>query len=145
MTLTGSGSYGNLLVSGSLSFEAQGPNFGNAANANIWLHDNQAQVAILNNAYDHRKRELSYCGVWQQPGVSCEANTVTLTDPVFHGSIAGTVLTVADAPINGSVAVGQSVRGTGVLEGTIITSLGTGTGGVRNLQPQCERKRSLVK
>jgi hypothetical protein len=47
----------------------------------------------------------------------------------FTGSITGTVLTVT-AILSGSLNVGQSINGTGVTSGTVITSLGTGTGGV---------------
>ena len=43
-------------------------------------------------------------------------------------SIATTVLTVAGA-VTGTFAVGQVITGTGVANGTVITALGTGTGG----------------
>jgi hypothetical protein len=45
------------------------------------------------------------------------------------GSIAGTTLTVS-AVTSGALAVGQPITGTGVTAGTVITALGTGTGGV---------------
>jgi hypothetical protein len=48
---------------------------------------------------------------------------------VVTGSIAGTVLTVT-AVISGTLAVGQTISGSGVASGTTIVSLGTGTGGV---------------
>lgn len=44
------------------------------------------------------------------------------------GSIAGTTLTVT-AVASGTLAVGQPVSGAGVAAGTVITGLGTGTGG----------------
>jgi hypothetical protein len=47
---------------------------------------------------------------------------------VFTGSIATTVLTVT-AVTSGVIQVNQPISGTGVTAGTIITALGTGTGG----------------
>jgi hypothetical protein len=46
----------------------------------------------------------------------------------FTGAISGTILTVS-AVSTGSLAVGQTVYGAAVLAGTIITALGSGTGG----------------
>jgi len=48
---------------------------------------------------------------------------------VFTGSISGTTLTVT-AITNGTVAAGQSLFGVGVSNETVITALGTGTGGI---------------
>lgn len=48
---------------------------------------------------------------------------------VFTGSISGTTLTVT-AITNGTIAAGQSLFGIGVTSETIITALGTGTGGI---------------
>ncbi len=45
------------------------------------------------------------------------------------GSISGTVLTVS-AVTSGTLAVGQTLFGTGISANTVITALGTGTGGV---------------
>jgi hypothetical protein len=45
------------------------------------------------------------------------------------GSISGTTLTITSAPTTGSFAIGQPIYGTGVTSGTLITALGTGTGG----------------
>ena len=47
---------------------------------------------------------------------------------VFTGSTSGTTLTVASVS-SGTIAVGQSLYGIGVLPETVITALGTGTGG----------------
>ena len=47
---------------------------------------------------------------------------------VFTGSTSGTTLTVASLS-SGTIAVGQSLFGIGVLPETVITALGTGTGG----------------
>ena len=48
---------------------------------------------------------------------------------VVTGSIAGTVFTVS-AVTSGTIAVGQTLTGAGILPGTIVTALGTGTGGI---------------
>ena len=48
---------------------------------------------------------------------------------VFTGSISGTTLTVT-AITNGTIAAGQSLFGVGVSNETVITALGTGTGGI---------------
>lgn len=48
---------------------------------------------------------------------------------VFTGSISGTTLTVT-AITNGTIAAGQSLFGVAVTSETVITALGTGTGGI---------------
>ena len=48
---------------------------------------------------------------------------------VFTGSISGTTLTVT-AITNGTIAINQSLFGVGITQETIITALGTGTGGI---------------
>jgi hypothetical protein len=48
---------------------------------------------------------------------------------IFTGSIATTTLTVTSIA-SGSLSLGQTIQGTGVTAGTIITALDTGTGGV---------------
>lgn len=72
-----------------------------------------------------------------------ETNTDTWADVAFSGSISGTTLTVysgaagqfiiGQSPVGGSVigvvAVGAAVFGPNVAPGTVITGLGTGTGG----------------
>jgi hypothetical protein len=57
-------------------------------------------------------------------------NPVNINNPVATGSIAGTVMTIATAPVGGTFASGQTVDGLTVLPNTTITSLGTGVGGV---------------
>jgi len=47
----------------------------------------------------------------------------------FTGAIAGTTLTVSAMAPGGSLAVGSVITGTGVTANTVITALGTGTGG----------------
>lgn len=48
---------------------------------------------------------------------------------VFTGSISGTTLTVT-AITNGTIAINQALFGIGVTQATVITALGTGTGGI---------------
>jgi hypothetical protein len=52
----------------------------------------------------------------------------TATKAVVTGAIAATTLTVS-AVTSGTLSVGDSITGTGVTAGTVITALGTGTGG----------------
>lgn len=47
----------------------------------------------------------------------------------FTGSISGTTLTVTSV-LNGTIAVGQAIFGQGMAQNTVITALGTGSGGV---------------
>lgn len=51
------------------------------------------------------------------------------TPGAFTGSISGTILTVT-AVASGTVQIGQTIAGAGIPAGTVITELGTGTGGV---------------
>ena len=53
----------------------------------------------------------------------------TPSTAVFYGSTSGTTLTVTNVS-SGTITVGQSLFGIGVLIETVITALGTGTGGV---------------
>jgi hypothetical protein len=54
--------------------------------------------------------------------------TAQRPDATFTASISGTTMTVT-AVASGTLAVGQTVNGTGVTVNTTITALGTGTGG----------------
>lgn len=56
------------------------------------------------------------------------ASAFNHSDASFTASQAGNVLTVTGSP-TGIIAVGQTVQGVGVLPNTVITALGTGTGG----------------
>lgn len=58
-----------------------------------------------------------------------ETNTDIFADVSFTGSITDTTLDVT-AVAFGTIAVGQTVFGEGVTDGTAITALGTGTGGI---------------
>jgi hypothetical protein len=55
-------------------------------------------------------------------------NVDSYSDVLYTGSIAGTTLTVS-AVTYGALAVGKPVFGVGVTDGTMITALGTGSGG----------------
>ncbi|NPT59115.1 baseplate J/gp47 family protein [Paraburkholderia elongata] len=73
-----------------------------------------------------------YANVFAVPGVLdvyvAENTSGVTSGAVFTGSIATTTLTVT-AMTSGTIAVGQMVTGAGVAVGTVITALGTGTGG----------------
>lgn len=56
-------------------------------------------------------------------------NQDSFEDVKFTGSIAGTVLTVTDVDF-GVIEIGATVFGVGVAANTLITALGSGTGGV---------------
>lgn len=57
-----------------------------------------------------------------------ETNTDAWEDSIFTASIAGTLLSVTDVD-SGVLAVGAVVSGSGVIDGTKITALGSGVGG----------------
>jgi hypothetical protein len=72
-------------------------------------------------------------GAWAQLvslgiGASTAAAVASVT-----GAIAGTTLTVSSVS-SGTLAVGQRIGGTGVVPNTVITALGTGTGGTGTYQ-----------
>jgi hypothetical protein len=56
-------------------------------------------------------------------------NVDTYSDCAFTGSITGATLTVTNMSL-GTIAVGATLFGTGILAGTTIAAQGTGTGGV---------------
>ena len=60
--------------------------------------------------------------------VSAETMNSATVGAIFTGTIATNVLTVSGVT-SGTLYVGQTVQGAGVALGTIITALGTGTGG----------------
>jgi len=59
--------------------------------------------------------------------VTSQSMTGNLAAATITGSTSGTTLTVT--AVTGTIYVGQTIQGTGVAAGTIITALGTGTGG----------------
>jgi Phage stabilisation protein len=85
--------------------------FLNSTTGIVGITDNGINVYIVDGAYRY---------TWR---------ISTPSTAVFTGSISGTTLTVASMSI-GSLTAGQSLFGVGVSDETIITALGTGTGGV---------------
>lgn len=59
-------------------------------------------------------------------------NLDTFVDAKFQGSIAGTLMTISavDAGYTGQIKVGSTIFGVNVQPNTVVTALGTGTGGV---------------
>jgi hypothetical protein len=68
-------------------------------------------------------------GVTDNTAAFTAAVAAATTGAAFTGSVSGTVLTVSVANY-GKIRVGQTLSGPGVIAGTTITGLGTGSGGV---------------
>ena len=83
----------------------------NTSTGIVGITDNGQSVYIVDGAYRY---------TWR---ISTPATAI------FTGSTSGTTLTVTDVS-SGTIGVGQSVFGLGVANETIITALGTGSGGV---------------
>ena len=66
---------------------------------------------------------------WSSTAKIVRPTVITTTATSFTAAITGTTMTVA-AVASGTIQVGQQITGTGVTAGTIITALGTGTGGI---------------
>jgi hypothetical protein len=60
--------------------------------------------------------------------VTARSLNSTATGAKFTATIAGTTMTVS-AVASGVIYLGQTIQGTGVTAGTVVTALGTGTGG----------------
>jgi hypothetical protein len=78
------------------------------------------QVGITDNGVNVYITDGTYRYTWRISSPS---------SAVFTGSISGTTLTVS-AVTNGTIGVGQALFGIGVSPETVITALGTGSGGV---------------
>lgn len=83
----------------------------NSSSGIVRITDNGVNVYIVDGAY-------RYTWYISSPAAA-----------VFRGSLSGTTLTVTSVS-SGAIAVNQSLFGIGVLPETVITGLGTGTGGV---------------
>lgn len=83
----------------------------NSSTGIVGISDNGQNVYIVDDSYRY---------TWR---ISTPASAV------FTGSISGTTLTVSQMT-SGSIAVGQALFGVDVSQTTVITGLGTGTGGV---------------
>ena len=84
------------------------------------LNTSTGQVQISDNGVNVYIVDGSRRYVWY---ISSPANAV------FTGSVSGTTLTVTNVS-SGTIAINQSLNGLGVLANTVITALGTGTGGI---------------
>jgi hypothetical protein len=83
----------------------------NTATGLVGIVDNGVNVYIVDETY-------RYCWFISNPSAA-----------TFTGSISGTTLTVTSV-LSGTIAVGQAIFGQGIAQNTVITALGTGTGGV---------------
>jgi len=82
----------------------------NTSTGLVGIVDNGVNVYIVDETY-------RYCWFISNPSAA-----------TFTGSIATTTLTVTSV-LSGTIAVGQAIFGQGVSQNTVITALGTGTGG----------------
>lgn len=83
----------------------------NTATGQVGIVDNGVNVYIVDDSYRY---------TWF---ISAPSSAI------FTGSISGTTLTVTVMQ-SGTIAVGQAIFGQGMAQNTVITALGTGTGGV---------------
>jgi hypothetical protein len=84
------------------------------------LNSNTGRVGIIDNGLNVYIVDGTYRYTWRISNPAAAA---------FTGSISGTTLTVTLMK-NGTITTGQSLFGLGVTAATVITGLGTGTGGV---------------
>ena len=84
------------------------------------LNSNTGRVGITDNGVNVYIVDGTYRYTWR---------ISTPSSAVFTGSTSGTTLTVS-AITNGALAVGQVLFGIGVTQETVITALGSGSGGV---------------
>jgi hypothetical protein len=83
----------------------------NTATGQVGIVDNGVNVYIVDDSY-------RYTWFISSP-----------SSAIFTGSISGTTLTVTVVQ-SGTIAVGQAIFGQGIAQNTVITALGTGSGGV---------------
>lgn len=83
----------------------------NTSTGLVGIVDNGVNVYIVDETY-------RYCWFISNPSAA-----------TFTGSISGTTLTVTSV-LSGTIAIGQAIFGQGVDQNTVITALGTGSGGV---------------
>jgi hypothetical protein len=83
----------------------------NTSTGLVGIVDNGVNVYIVDETY-------RYCWFISNPSAA-----------TFTGSISTTTLTVTSV-LSGTIAVGQAIFGQGMAQNTVITALGTGTGGV---------------
>lgn len=83
------------------------------------LYSNAGRVGISDNGINVYIVDGAYRYTWR---IGAPASSV------FTGSISGTTLTVSSLS-SGVIRVGQAIYGVGTVNGTVITALGTGSGG----------------
>jgi len=83
------------------------------------LNSSTGRVSITDNGVNAYIVDGTYRYTWRISSPSAA---------IFNASISGTTLTVSSV-VNGTIAVGQSLFGISVPQETVITALGTGTGG----------------
>jgi hypothetical protein len=83
------------------------------------LNTSTGLVGIVDNGVNVYIVDGTYRYTWQISNPSAAT---------FTGSISTTTLTV-DSVLSGTIAVGQAIFGQGIAQNTVITALGTGTGG----------------
>ena len=84
------------------------------------MNTSTGQVGIVDNGVNVYIVDDSYRYTWF---ISAPSSAI------FTGSISGTTLTVTSVQ-SGTIAVGQAIFGQGMAQNTVITALGTGSGGV---------------
>jgi len=84
------------------------------------LNTSTGQVGIVDNGVNVYIVDDTYRYTWF---ISAPSSAI------FTGSISGTTLTVSVMQ-SGTIAVGQAIFGQGIAQNTVITALGTGSGGV---------------
>jgi hypothetical protein len=83
------------------------------------MNSNSGLVGIVDNGVNAYIVDGTYRYTWFISNPS---------SAIFTGSISTTTLTV-DSVLSGTIAVGQAIFGQGISQNTVITALGTGTGG----------------
>lgn len=75
---------------------------------------------------------VDFLVMWPISAVRLATNIDTSSDAVFTGTITATTMniTAVDPNFSGQIVVGSIIFGVGVAPGTVITALGTGTGGI---------------
>lgn len=84
------------------------------------MNTSTGQVGIVDNGVNVYIVDDSYRYTWF---ISAPSSAI------FTGSISGTTLTVTSVQ-SGTIAVGQAIFGQGIAQNSVITALGTGSGGV---------------
>lgn len=107
----------------------RGGNLGTLTLATLQGYNGSLNVVI--DGYAHNAASVNLSGATSFSNaaslIQTAINGSLATIATYTGGISGTTLTASG--VTGTLAVGQTVVGSGVAAGTIITALGTGTGG----------------